>query len=379
MGKLTINYNIGDIVITKYGKLQITNKTIGTNGEIKYSYVNLSNIEIDEERLRIDSNFIINTHPHLVKYFKNIEDAYTHSYGSRDKVWFKCPDCGFEKEIIISNFIKYGFNCPKCGDGIKQPNKIGFNVLEQLNSDFETEKRFDWCKYEFENKLKQGVYDFYFKLNNKEYILEMDGWFHKNDNKMNGQTAQESKVIDSEKDRLALEHGIEVIRIDCDYGNHDSFEYIKNNILNNKKLNGLFNLNVIDWYKVSEFTTNNRVKEVCELWNSGIHSTKEIANIKKLGRNTITRWLNKGKKLGWCDYDAEEEMIKSNRLNSVKNIESNSTPIICITTGHIFKSVKECERQSLEVFGVQLFSGNISMVCSGEKESYKGYVFKHYK
>ena len=44
---------------------------------------------------------------------------------------------------------------------------------------------------------------------------------------MSGQTAKESKTIDNEKNRLAKQHEIEVIRIDCDYDKIESrFKFI---------------------------------------------------------------------------------------------------------------------------------------------------------
>ena len=99
-------------------------------------------------------NDIATTHPHLVKYFVNIEDTYNHTYGSTNKVMVKCLDCGCKKEISIVNFINNEFiMCPKCSDGISYPNKFMFNMLEQLNIEFISEyspewigrKRYDFC------------------------------------------------------------------------------------------------------------------------------------------------------------------------------------------------------------------------------------------
>ena len=47
-------------------------------------------------------NDISTTNPEMVKYFVNIEDAYTHTYCSNDKVLMKCPNCNNEKINIIS-------------------------------------------------------------------------------------------------------------------------------------------------------------------------------------------------------------------------------------------------------------------------------------
>ena len=43
-------------------------------------------------------NDISTTNPEMVKYFVNIEDAYTHTYCSNEKVLMRCPNCNNEKK-----------------------------------------------------------------------------------------------------------------------------------------------------------------------------------------------------------------------------------------------------------------------------------------
>lgn len=43
----------------------------------------------------------------------------------------------------------------------------------------------------------------------------------------------------------------------------------------------------------------------------------------------------------------------------------------------IFKSTRELEKQSEELFGMKLFHNVISLVCNGVKLQYKGYIFKY--
>ena len=59
------------------------------------------------------------THPYLVKYFVDKEDTLKYSSGSNVKVFIKCPDCGYEKETGIRDFIRLRdrgrrFTCPMC-------------------------------------------------------------------------------------------------------------------------------------------------------------------------------------------------------------------------------------------------------------------------
>ena len=127
-------------------------------------------------------NNIATTHPTLVKYFVNIEDSYINSFGSNKKVLCKCPNCGYEKEMKICNLYHNGFSCPQCSDGIKYPEKLMFNFLQQLKEnnlieDFTyqyTKKHSKWCK--------DYRYDFYFKLDNEQYIIETHGEQHYREN-----------------------------------------------------------------------------------------------------------------------------------------------------------------------------------------------------
>lgn len=317
-------------------------------------------------------NDIPTTAPFMIKYFQGgYDEAKLYTCCSHSKIHPVCPDCGRikKKSMNISKiYTRKTCNC-SCSDKQPYPQKLMFSVLEQLNISFDTEKKFDWCKYiDFKsNKLKQGYYDFYFQLNDKKYIIETDGNFHTTNNSMNGQTKEESKYIDDEKDRLALEHGIEVIRVDCDISD---LEYIKKNAI--IKLKILFNLNEINWLKAEDFALSNRVKEACEYWHNGINSTKEIAKVMKLHQATASRYLKKGSSLLWCDYNSKNEM----RKNGARNGRASGNSIICITNNQVFSSGYDCSRKSLNLYGIQLSHQMLYYACKN-KSSYKGFIFKY--
>ena len=67
-------------------------------------------------------------------------------------------------------------------------------------------------------------------------IIETDGGFHRTDNLMSGQTAEESKFIDDAKDKCAIDNGYKVIRVS------DQNDF-KQSVLNN--LGKIFDLNDI--------------------------------------------------------------------------------------------------------------------------------------
>lgn len=297
-------------------------------------------------------------YPDSIRYLVDQEIAYKIPKCSGKEVLMKCPDCGHQKKLVLRNIIRQGFGCPKCGDGISYPNKFMFNVLEQIKNlnkikDFETEKTFEWLLYESKNKLHKGFIDFYFELNNKKYGLEMDGYFHTKDNSMSGQTAEESKYIDDEKDRLCREHSIKIIRIDS---LKSEWQYIKNNIMESELSKILcFKEEEINWLKCHEFASSNLVKKACKLWNNGVKSTTKIVEELKLSKTTILRYLKQGAKLGWCDYDPEEERNRNNILNSKK--------VICLTTNKIFNSILEASKNN----GYN--KSGISKCCRGIQKS----------
>jgi very-short-patch-repair endonuclease len=354
-------YNVGDIVRNNNGKLKILeqiNKQIKNKGKrryYKYKCLICENEEVTSEELLYKRKFgcpvcsnkkcikgindIVTTHPHFVKYFVDIEDAYKYTYGSGQKVLMICPECKNIRKMKICQLTTQGFSCKKCSDGISYPNKFMFNILEQLQINFESEKYFDWCKFDIGDGLRDGVYDFYIPSINK--IIEMDGGLHNNDNTMNGQTAEESKVIDNEKDKLAKENNIEVIRIDCDYGRIDNrFEYIKNNVI--CKLNKSFNLNHIDWLRADEFSISSRVKEVCNLWN--IHKDIRVVEvITKLNITSVISYLKKGYNLGFCNYKTRNQKKKEYEKEALKLLNDGIRDINKISdmTGWNIESIKD--------------------------------------
>ena len=250
-------------------------------------------------------NDIPTTAPWLIPYFQGGYDEaklYTKNGGGNPKnrggfIYSICPECKRikNKKIKIDNIYKTNSIKCNCSDGVSYPNKLAFNILEQLGIDFETEYSPKW--------ISPKRYDFYFELNNNKYILEMDGGWHNKYNNLSGQTKEESKAIDDYKDEQARLYNIEVIRIDCNYIDMKiRFEYIKQNLLNDNILNKLFNLSNIDWIKAEEFALSNKIKKVCSLWENKIN-IKEITKIMKLDRHTISRYLIKGSVVGWCSYN----------------------------------------------------------------------------
>lgn len=244
-------------------------------------------------------------HPQFIKFFVHTEDSLKYSVSSDKKVLMKCPDCGFEKNMMIHTLSSQGFSCPKCGDGVSYPEKFMFSLLEQLKLDFKPQlnkANFDWC-----DKYK---YDFYIPSLN--IIIETHGLQHYEQTRRKGaRTLKEEIENDRTKQELALTNGIKkenYIVIDC---RKSELEFIKDNIITSR-LSNIFDLSKIDWLKCHEYACSSRVKEVCDLWENGMNDTIKIADKLKIGKTTVNRYLNAGVNLGWCKYIKKYSMSPSN-------------------------------------------------------------------
>ena len=198
-----------------------------------------------------------------------------------------------------------------------------FNLLSQLNIEFLDEVRFDWCKFIYNNEETYGVYDFYFEIDNKKYIVEMDGGFHTGDNKIKGKNLEEIQYRDNQKDILAIKHDIKVIRIPCI--KTTAFK-IKDEIIKSD-LKYIFDFKDIDWNNCFYSSCDRKIKKCCELYNNKV-SQYDIQEALKITYPTMVRYLEIGAKAGICDYK------KYKRFKQV----------VCIEDKMVFESQNEAAR-----------------------------------
>lgn len=269
-------------------------------------------------------NDLWTTNPSLCKLLENKNDGYTYSRNSIQKVNWFCSYCGelVKNRRVIDSYY-YGVICKRCSKSKSMPNRIMYNLLSQLNIQFEDEKNFNWCRYYYDGKYHVGFYDFYFIYNNKKYIVEMDGGFHTKDNILHGIKYKRVKEIDDIKDKLAKEHNINVIRIDC--SGHSILSY-KNQIINSS-LSEIIDIDNVNWEKCLYQSCDNKIKECCKLYNNGL----TITNIQKemnLSYPTVTSYLIIGTEGGLCSYYRHKK----------------EREIICLNTKEIFKHQTEAAK-----------------------------------
>lgn len=380
--KFKYDYNIGDII-----KDQKRNLTVSNQIRINISSKNLKGYELKcnvcgyisiltENSVNVKKtgcaccsgqkivkgiNDFNTKHPELARYLENYEDGYIITTNSKTKIKLKCPNCGAINNINCGNYVKTGkFNCPKCDDGISYPNKFIFNVLQQLNIEFEIEKVFDW--------LKSKRYDFY--IPNLNCIIEVNGKQHYSNSCSFPIKLDEQIEIDNLKQNLALDNNIEnYIVIDCSISNP---EFIKNNILSSK-LNDLFDLSTIDWKLCDEFSNKSLMKKICEYKRDNPNATTGlISKIFKLSTTTIKLYLNNGTKIwDWLKYNPEQERIDC-ILRKEKKIEVFKNNI---SVG-VFDSAVKLQNIAVEKFGVKLNKSSVGKAIRFDK-SHNGFTFKY--
>lgn len=227
-------------------------------------------------------------------YDKNV--GYEVSAGSNQKLEFVCPQCGHHKFVTPHRIKGAGFSCPVCSDGLSYPNKFIMSLLSQLNVDcLESEYSPEWI-----GKLR---YDSHFTYNNKEYIVEMDGGLGHGigNNDPIREVGMNGKELDDYKDKMALEHNIIVIRIDCFYTKmEERFSYIKNSI-QNSELNILFDLSNVDYDKCNKYATDSLSIKSANLYDDGL-SIREISEMLGISYSTIYQWLKRLALEGLCSY-----------------------------------------------------------------------------
>ena len=319
-------------------------------------------------------NDIPTTAPFMIPYFQGgYNEAKLYTYGSNKHIYPICPDCGRIKEkLVMINTIysHHSIGCI-CSDGISYPEKFMYSLLEQLKIEFITEYSPEW--------IKSKRYDFY--IPSLKLIIEMDGELGHGKRVISkrGITKQESLNIDDYKDKLAREHEIEVVRIDCD---KSKLDYIKQNILSSR-LNELFNLSIMDWLKCEEFALNNLVKKTCEIKKDNPNlTTGDIGCILNLDAQTIRKYLIRGSNIwNWISYNSIEERKIFEEKRIKKCIEKCSKQVEIFKSGislGVFPSCAELSRQSEELFGVKLLNSGISKSCNGKAKTYKKeYTFRY--
>lgn len=256
-------------------------------------------------KVRKGLNDISTTHPEIVEYLMNKEDAYNFTIRSNKKVKTQCPICHTSLGLrSLDDIYTRHIRCPKCGKGNSYPNRFMFNLLNYLKIPNEHEVQFSWCTFQHFNdtsKLIRGRYDFV--CPNHNIIIEMDSGLGHGNNVHSKAKISKAECLyrDVQKEQLARKNGFNVIRINCEYyGHEDKFLAVKEGILHSD-FGNYFDISNVDWNEIDTKSQSSLLKEICRYYTSGF-STKEIAEKVGLTIPTIRIYLHKGTECGLCNY-----------------------------------------------------------------------------
>jgi DNA-directed RNA polymerase subunit RPC12/RpoP len=301
-------------------------------------------------------NDLWTSHPNIAKLLKNPQRGYGLSHGSNQKEIFKCNQCGKETKKMINNVINQGYiSCPKCGDGWSTGEKLLFNILEQLEVDFEIQKTFKWS----DNKR----YDFYVPT---DTIIEVNGEQHYQHTGFK-RTLEEEKENDQLKENFAKLNGIKnYIVIECA---RSEFAYLQSKIMESE-LGRKFDLSKVNWNECFEFACMSFVNTVSNMWKEN-KSVEEIAKKLKLSNVTIRTYLKQASQLGWCNYDPIRER---NKGLSVGRVNKRKEIIQLTMEGEFVKSWNSAT-EAAKILGIS--QSHISSVCLEKKNSIGGFKWMH--
>lgn len=244
----------------------------------------------------------------MIPFFKDKEDQFKYVPSSPIKVKMVCPHCNTEKELkCFDLYHPHTLKC-KCKDSTSLPNRVAYSIFKVLEKEGRIESYIDeykpsWCTdsgYRFDN---------YFIVDKKEYLIEIDSNLgHGRDTYCNGvNTDVIGKERDKQKDLLAKQHGISLIRIDCP----DLYEvdYYKECIT--KVLSSIIDFSNLDWNEINyQIAYVNKNKIISDMYTSGM-SIKEISRKTTKAEAYIKEKLRFGQKYGWV----KKPIIEDHRQN----------------------------------------------------------------
>lgn len=259
------------------------------------------------------------TSPELAKLLANPDDGYKYSKCSQKSVNWKCPYCHSlikNKKIDVvarNNHIQ----CQYCGDGFSYPEKVMSNILDFFNINYIQHYRIDNQTFIFQDKNYRPEYDFYFELNDKKYIIEMDGGFHDKVHPKSNLSIEQTKEIDNKKDKLAKKNNITMTRIDCKVSDYDYiFSSIQNSILKN-----LFDLSKISRQDINKKAYSSNIVDTCHLYMTKSKNLNTISKTLKIPYGTVYKYLQKGAEIGLCNYDPQFSLKNKGNLDFVGTYE----------------------------------------------------------
>ena len=297
-------------------------------------------------------------YPDLVSVFKNPLEAHVPKT-SQKFVTVICPTCKREKKMQVNVLSSLRHvTCPICNDGFSYPEKFMANILKQLNVIYVYQFHEKWCD--------PYKYDFKFEVNKNKYIVELDSGIGHGKETYFYQSSEKSSFSDLNKDLLAVFHGYEIIRIDCDYGSEKRFEYIKRKILSSQ-LSKILDLSKIDFKECDMYANNSLFRSVVETYKDSTKYVSEISEVTGVKPRTVKKYLTEAMNSGIIPKKVllEKDISKEYPIPMIRigTEKSHGKPIYCFEDALLFQSIADAAKY----YGFNQYSLNVSL------REYKGF------
>ena len=282
-----------------------------------------------------DKNDLWATHPDIACLLEDSEIGHKYRHASDHETCFVCPDCGHRQIAKIKNITKRGFKCKCCGSVPYYPNQFLYNLLDYAGVSFNAEYNLPGSPYR---------YDAHFQYNNKDYLVEMDGAYGHGCVNTPNRTIDKQIYDDDQKDIIAINNDMIIIRVDCKYsGSNDRFEYVKNSI-KNSELQKLFNFSDEQFVEADRMANISKVKRFVSYWNDGIHSYDELCELLHKCRASVRKLIKISCDLNLIKEPYDEALHIVRLYSNHKLSVSKGTPVVCNETGETYDSMSQAER-----------------------------------
>ena len=281
----------------------------------------------------------------LYEFVVDKDIAQTRSYGSADKIHWKCPQCGNINYTCIKNLVKQYRNnstlpCVFCGDGVSYPEKILHNTMRQISKTYKAQKSIDWSKGK--------IYDGYDRIGNKEIFIEIHGEqhkFHAFNHGIRCRSLEEEIANDKYKKHLAKINSKKCIYAVIPAWTY-RFEDIKNNII--RSLGHIYNFDIVDWESVKEKAVSSLIVECGDLYNQHMN-IDNIAQYLNVDSSTVYRYLHKATEIGICNFTINKKCAPKK--------------VMCVNNGKIFNTISDAANWA------NMSPSNLSQYLSGRRKT----------
>lgn len=314
-------------------------------------------------------NDIATTNPELAEWFVDKSLTFKLSKNTNQQVELKCPICG-KSFVGIPNHFKKGY--PSCAcqkSSLSYPERLFSSILNQLNIEYIpqlSKSNFQWCK--------SYRYDFYFEISSHKYIVELDGGIGHGKKAYNNNTSyiNDSARRDKEKDILALQHGIKLIRINVDYPDvRYRFQFIYDNIIASE-LNNILDFNKINLQKCKRDAESSLVVIIGKMWDDEHLTQSEIKQKLQIGETTVSNYLKKGQELGINNYIPHSRKYVPDHIKKIIKVQDSNNEIICVHRG-----ITDFQKNSKSLIGKSVDISTIYHSLKNNRYSKSGFLFSY--